>query len=346
MKWIFENARHSFDRHQRMWDDLNKERGNHILLDSIFVGALIRHFASPKALLGIAENGAGMIVVDSSYSGFWRSFQPSQAPLGLVLLRDEHCVVEQIRELFRSLPGYALGVAITQQDPDFTVFANTTADLRLAETLEYITTSRINIKGEFDEYWKNRGRYYVDDLRRQTRRLEEQKIHMEFQEDLDVRNMGECIKDYGKLEEVGWKGEEGTAVGASNQQGRFYREILERFCCRGEAVVYKLLFNGQTVASDLCLRRDGMLVVLKIAYDEGFQKLSPGKFIHREILRSLFRERKIRTLEWYGRLHEWQRKLDSVPRTMFHVNIYRNEWIPMARRIVKGTWGLVNQAKD
>ena len=89
-----------------------------------------------------------------------------------------------------------------------------------------------------------------------------------------------------------------------------------------------------------------MLVVLKIAYDETFQRFSPGKFIHREILRSLFEEGKIRTVEWYGRMHEWQRKLDSVPRTMFHVNFYRTEWVPMARRLIKATRGILNRLGD
>ena len=54
------------------------------------------------------------------------------------------------------------------------------------------------------------------------------------------------------------------------------------------------------------------MVVLKIAYDENLQGISPGKFIHREILKRLFQEGKTRTLEWYGRVHEWQKKLGSV----------------------------------
>ena len=46
MSWIFLNARASFDKYREKWDEINKKCGNHILLDSVFVSSLIRHFAS------------------------------------------------------------------------------------------------------------------------------------------------------------------------------------------------------------------------------------------------------------------------------------------------------------
>ena len=124
----------------------------------------------------------------------------------------------------------------------------------------------------------------------------------------------------------------------------FYTDVLEKFCSRGEGVIYRLLFNGEVVASDLCLERDGMTVVLKIAYDENLQGISPGKFIHREILKLLFEEGKTRTLEWYGRIHEWQRKMGSTPRTMYHLNFYRHEWVFAARHLIKQAHGLINRS--
>ena len=99
--------------------------------------------------------------------------------------------------------------------------------------------------------------------------------------------------------------------------------------------MYQLLFNQQVVACDLCLERDGTTVVLKIAYDESLKGLSPGKFLHREILRSLFADGKTKVLEWYGRVHEWQQKLDSKERAMFHVNYFRQKWVPVTRQLIR-----------
>jgi len=347
MGWHFHTARDVFENYREQWDELNRRCGNHVLLDSVFVSALIRYFASDQTLLGISDDDShpGMLIVDRVRLGFWQTFQPSQGPLGLILFGNNNGVQNQIATLMCNLPGYCMGFSVTQQDPDFTAFTNL-HDSRTAESCDYAPTSRIVLGGAFGEFWKQTGRYFVDDLRRQTRRLEEQDIRMHFVAERDPDRVAECIRDYARLEASGWKGKEGTAVTADGLQGLFCRDILEKFCRRGAGVIYKLSFNDEVVASDLCLERDGMTVVLKIAYNENLHGISPGKFIHREILRLLFEEGKTRTLEWYGRIHEWQKRLGSVPRTMFHLNFYRNEWVPVARRLIKATRAMINQSSN
>jgi hypothetical protein len=137
------------------------------------------------------------------------------------------------------------------------------------------------------------------------------------------------------LESTGWKGEEGSAVASDNVQGRFYREMLEIFCNRGEAVIYRLRLNGKTVASDLCLERGGTLVILKTAYDENVQGLSLGLLLHQGIFQSVFEEGKIKVIEFYGRLRDWHTKWTNEIRTMYHINFYRSAWVPKARKILK-----------
>jgi len=344
MTWIFQNARDSFEKYRDGWDAINAACGNHVLLDGVFVGSLVRHFASETTLLGISEDrrNPGMVLLDKVRPGFWQTFQPSQGPLGLVVFSNARDVECQVAKLIRCLPGYPLGLSVLQQDPDFTMFGKLKYS-RTAENADYSATSRLSVCGNFEEYWKATGRYFVDDLRRQSRRLDEQSIRMEFVAERDPGKVAECIRDYARLEATGWKGKEGTAVTAENRQGLFYRDVMENFFGRGEGVIYRLLFNEKVVASDLCLERAGMTVVLKIAYDESFTGISPGKFIHREILKLLFADGKSNVLEWYGRVHEWQSKLGSRPRTMFHLNFYRSEWVPVARRLLKATQSMLNR---
>jgi hypothetical protein len=336
MGWIFYNARDRFEEYKNKWNDINKSIGNHVLLDACFVASLIRHFGSDHTMLGISddEESAGAVIVEKTGPGFWQTFQPSQGPLGLILLADRNHVDLQISRLMRCLPGYCLGFSVTQQDPDHSLFDRSEWSMPV-EVIKYIDTSRIVLEGEFEEYWRQRGRYFVDDLRRQTKRLTEQGICMEFVAQRDPQRIAKGIAEFARLESAGWKGKEGSAVSEDNPQGLFYRDIMENFCSRGEGVMYQLLFNGKVVACDLCLERDGMLVVLKIAYDESVKGISPGKFIHREILRRLFAERETKVLEWYGRVHEWQQKLDSKERAMFHVNCFRNDWVRGGRSIIK-----------
>jgi hypothetical protein len=100
-------------------------------------------------------------------------------------------------------------------------------------------------------------------------------------------------------------------------------------------VLYRLRLNRKTVASDLCLERDGTLVILKTAYDESVQGLSLGLLLHQEIFQSVFDEGKIRVIEFYGQLRDWHTKWTNEFRTMYHVNVYRHQWVPIMRRFLK-----------
>lgn len=336
--WSLHNAKQSFRDYRALWDSVNKTHGNHVLLDSLFVEALINAFADDDTLLGVCD-GPGLptlgLFSPRKSTGLWTTFQPSQAPIGFLLIGNSENLREQLRELFFALPRFALGLSILQQDPEFTKLDGDLTEFG-AERLDHITTSRIRIAGNFDEYWTSRGRFYSADLRRQCRRLAERGVQFELRVERRPDRMADCIAEYARLEESGWKSKEGTAVTQTNIQGRFYSDVLQKFGCQNEAVVYQLLFNGKTVASDLCLQRNGMLVILKIAYDESYEGISPGKLLNQEMFRHLFTEGSTQVLEWYGRFHEWQVKLGAEPRTIFHVNLYRYPWISHLRSIAKG----------
>ena len=336
MGWIFQRACDGFDQYRQMWDAINRTQGNHILLDSTFVGLLIRHFSSNETLLGISanSNSPGVVVVTRSRKGFWQTFQPSQAPLGLCVFSDGDNVQDRIQELMRSLPGYAVGFSVLQQDPDYTAFRSLDESEK-AEVVDYIRTPRLTLEGNFPDYWKGRGKNLVHTLSRQRRRLAERGIQLELVVDRDPDQVSNCIQEYGQLEAVGWKGREGTAVTAGNHQALFYEELLKNFCSQGEAVIYRLLMNGKTIASDLCLQRDAKMMILKTAYDEGIQGISPGMLMHEEIFKALFCQGKIKVIEFYGRLRDWHTKWTNEVRTMFHVNFYRYDWLAVARRIWK-----------
>ena len=91
MGWVFRSARDAFDKYRLRWDEINKRCGNHVLLDAVFVGSLVRHFASDNTLLGISDDDSnpGMLIVDKLRPSFWQTFQPSQGPIGLILLTKE-----------------------------------------------------------------------------------------------------------------------------------------------------------------------------------------------------------------------------------------------------------------
>ena len=337
MGWIFESACGTFEKHRMLWDAVNQSRGNHILLDSMFVGPLVQYFGNKDVLLGVSslEARKGLILLTQLRRGFWQTFDPAQAPMGLVLFENRDCCAEQLTDLLQAIPGYALGLSLTRQDPDYTVFSTHT-DVTRSEFDSYVKTARVTVAGSFDQYWSTRGKDLVSNILRRRRRLEQQKIECSLVIDREPGCVAECISEYSSLEETGWKGKEGTAVSEANAQGRFYRDVLENFCEVGEGVIFRLKFNGKTVASQLGLQRDGMLILLKMAYDEQFRDYSPGFLLQQEMFRSFFTEGKVKVIEFYGRVREgWTLKWTNEVRTMYHVNCYRHSWIRRVRQWLK-----------
>ena len=143
--------------------------------------------------------------------------------------------------------------------------------------------------------------------------------------------MAGAIARYGALESGGWKATEGTAIHPDNSQGRFYTQLLEDAASRSEAVVFECRFNDRTVASNLCLLRRGVLVVLKTTYDESIPKsLSPAFLLREDELQHFFAGTEVQRVEYFGRRMDWHTKLTEHQRTLYHLTTYR--W-PIIKRL-------------
>ena len=339
MGWQFTPAGETFEGVRSRWDELNATRGNHILLDSTFVVLLLRYFADARVTLGINvdvdQRGVGLL--SRKGPGLWETFQPSQAPIGLFLLARPDSTGDTLREVTHRLPGYALQLSVLQQDPDHTSVPLVHARPGL-ERLDYIHTSRITLTGTFEEYWKQRGTNLRHNLARQRRRLGEKGHKTELVVRCKPEEVAAAIREFGSLESRGWKAKEGTAVTEGNVQGRFYRDVFENFCARGEGIIYQLLISGRVAATDLCLQRDGMMVVLKTTYNEDLREFSPSLLMREEILRRLFAERQVRVVEFYGRVMEWHTRWTDETRTMYHLVCFRGPWVRPLKAFARHFW--------
>ncbi len=335
MTWRFQRAAQHFPALSKTWDAINRSRGNHILLDSGFIAPLLRNFDDGKALLGINEDasGSGFALVVQKNPGLWETFQPSQAPIGLFILEQPRSGAKQIQMLARALPGFAMQLSVLQQDPDYASieFEQDSAGL---ERLDYINTPRITLSANFEDYWKMRAGKFKYNLSRRRRRLQE----LGWQSELVVRHRPEEVKaaihEYGCLESSSWKSSEGTAVAEDNAQGRFYRDVFEHFCERGEGLIFQFLVNGRVAASDLCLVRGGMLVLLKTTYAEELGEFSPALLMREDALRLLFAEKRVRVVEFFGRVMDWHTRWTDEIRTLYHINCYRTSWTKPLKQLV------------
>src|SRR5262249_20355000 len=141
---------------------------------------------------------------------------------------------------------------------------------------EYINTAWIDVEGSFAEYWDARGKNLRQNMRKQRRKLEEDRVQTRLEIIRDPVAVRDAVSDYGRLESAGWKAAGGTAVHPSNAQGRFYQEMLGRYCAKGRGCIYRYRFGEEVVAIDLCIENADTIVILKTTYDESYKVVSPA----------------------------------------------------------------------
>jgi len=325
-----------FQTHREQWNQINRCSGNHILLDADFVAALLRHFAGKEIRLGVSVDPKrpGMALLAPSRWGCWETFQPSQAPLGLIVLGYKDETEEGLRDLMRSLPGYPLQLDILHQDPDFSAIPIVPPQRKL-QVMNYIQTGSLALEGTFDAYWSSRSDDIKKNNARRRRKLADQGKKLEFLVHSDPSSVAACIRSYGELESQGWKARGGTAVAEGNVQGRFYREVMEMFCGRGEGTIFELVLDGKAIASELWIGNASMRVNLKTTFDETLKQIAPGFLMKEEIIRWAYSQSDWRLLEFYGRLMEWHTKWIGRSRTLYHVTYYPNQWVLAAREAAR-----------
>ena len=119
----------------------------------------------------------------------------------------------------------------------------------------------------------------------------------------------------------------GTAIAADNAQGQFYRALLEAYARTGDAVAYRYFYNDRLVATDLCVRGNGIINWLKTTYDETQQTSSPAALLRQESFKLAFDDPGLRLLEFYGPVKDWHTKWADEARTMYQWNLYRAPWM-------------------
>jgi CelD/BcsL family acetyltransferase involved in cellulose biosynthesis len=314
---------------RQQWQALNAEGMASPLLDIDFVAPLLREFGTGNEVLACYEHAGqvqAMALLTCRRRGAWETFQPSQAPIGMWLQRPEVDSKPLLSSLLRKLPGFPLVVGITQQDPQL---LRRPEDHGRISTVDYIETAKISLQGSFDEYWDARGKNLKQNMKKQRNKLEKEGVTLRLHVATAPEDVAAAVADFGKLESSGWKNSLGTAVHADNAQGRFYTSMLEAFCARGAGRIYRYFYNDQIAAMDLCIEGNGMIIILKTAYDESIKDgSSPAFLLRQEELKLLFEGGATQSVEFYGKVMEWHRKWTDEVRTVYHINHYRFALLP------------------
>lgn len=299
----------------------------HGMLDGDFIDGLLKHFGDGGARLAVATRAGEVVAMlllnpQSRGLGVWSSYLPSQTQIGPSLLPADL----DFSGLFKALPGHAVELDLLCNDPRF-------GDLRELEgrpvkSLPHALTMNVALRESFDDYWAQRPRKLIQNMRRYLRRLQTEPGTERLAVVTAPGEMAGAVERYAQLESSGWKGREGTAVTRDNPQGRFYAEVMQSFAARGEALVYELWLDDQLLASRMLLLRNGMAVMLKTAFDEGFERLAPGRILLLRTLEDLFKRAPGAVVEFYTNADPDLLAWSTSQRWIQHISLYRHRGMP------------------
>lgn len=331
-------------QHRAAWDRLNDRlTAGHGMLDSVFVNALLRHFQHDEVVLATASRAGEPVAMllakrQLGWLGVWSSFLPSQTQIGPSLITPGL----DVSQLFAALPGYASELDLLCNDPRF-------GDLRepgahRIKSLPHALTMSVSLRGSFDDYWAQRPRKLIQNMRRYMRRLQTEPGGDRLEVIADPAAMPAAVQRYATLESSGWKGREGTAIRSDSPQGHFYTEVMSGFAERGEALVYELWLGEELVASRMLLLCGDIAVMLKTAYHESFERFAPGRILLLRTLEDLFKRRPGGVVEFYTDADTDLLAWSTSQRWINHVSIYRHRGLPTAYGLLRRARGWLNSA--
>lgn len=326
--------------HREAWDRLNHQlMAGHAMLDGVFIDGLLRHFGTGQALLAVASQDSqpvAMLLLNAQPRlGVWGSFLPSQAQIGPSLVPPEL----DVGSLLAVLPGFAGQLDLLCNDPRFGDARELPG--RPVTSLPHALTMNIRLSGSFDDYWAQRPRKLIQNMRRYLRRLQTESGGERLEVIGSPDDMPAAVDRYAALESSGWKGREGTAIGSDNPQGRFYAEAMRQFAARGEALVYELWLGEELLASRMLLLREGMVIMLKTAFQEQFDRFAPGRILLLRTLEDLFQRMPGGVVEFYTNADSDLLAWSTSQRWINHVSVYRHDGLPTLYGLLRRSrhWG-------
>ena len=123
------------------------------------------------------------------------------------------------------------------------------------------------------------------------------------------------------VEEAGWKARAGTALNSDPIRQSFFRLYAAAAASNGILRLCFLRIGGRAAAMQLAVETGDRFWLLKVGYDEGFARCSPGSLLLLETIRYAT-TRGLRSYEFLGDAASWTRPWTEEVRPCVRVDVY------------------------
>ena len=197
----------------------------------------------------------------------------------------------------------------------------------------------------FEQTWsKNHRRNQQRTLRRLRERGE---VQFRFEVNLDPAEVAAQLDCAFAIEDLGWKGAEGTSVLRTTGMRNFYVRQAEQLARWGQLLVAFLEIDGRPIAFDFGWLSKGVFHSRKIGYDPDYSACSPGHLLLQYQLQWCCERGDVRAIDCMGPLTDAIRLWRSSSYRLGRVVIVRNGLLwPMAYNGYSYLWQSSRRRKE
>ncbi len=167
-----------------------------------------------------------------------------------------------------------------------------------AESLGHRVVTRVTMRSPvvdtgigWDGYWASRSRNLRHNVNRCGRRAGEAgEFAFEVVCDPDPGALHDLLEEGFAVEGSGWKAERGTAIATSPLTRGYYTDLARWAAEEGWLRLSFLRIDGRPIAFCLSVEAFGVHHALKMGYDDGLRRLSPGMLLLHGMIKRAFDE--------------------------------------------------------
>lgn len=188
-------------------------------------------------------------------------------------------------------------------------------------TETHMQSPYVKIEGSWEEYLTSRGKH----VKKNWAHFEHKLDHEGTAEVIDITggpDLDQQIISAFDIEKSSWKGAQHTAIADSNAESGFYLDLGKSMSKCGKFRLHFLCLNSTKIAFDYCLIHKNHFNVLKTGYNPAYAKDSPGRVLHKKILRNLFQHGTFKVYDLLGTNDAWKAEWTTEAQTLLHIRIY------------------------
>ncbi|MEJ3651848.1 GNAT family N-acetyltransferase [Actinomycetes bacterium KLBMP 9759] len=182
----------------------------------------------------------------------------------------------------------------------------------------------IAISGSFEDHMAGRASRFTARLRQLRRKLDKAgevtfEVHDAFGE--DPGSLEPLLAETFRVEGLGWKAQNGTAILSDPRTARFYTDVARWAAREGLLSIALLRVSGRAIAAEYALVDGRSHYGLKVGFDPEFRTFGPGFILANELIARSF-ERGLETFEFTGSATEEKMRWTDEVREIAHVRAY------------------------